>query len=78
MLLLVACCQTLDVEAWYDTYLPTYLLLPTYDTYFGLTQSQRRFSIFLILCGMEDYILIPTRAANWRELYPWFIFGDLG
>jgi len=32
----------------------------------------------LILCRMEDYILIPTPAENWRELYPSFIFGDLG
>ena len=44
-----------------------YLLLPTY---FGLTRSERRFSIFLILCGMEDYILIPTLAENWRESDP--------
>ena len=26
----VACCRTSDVEAWYDTYLGTYLLLPKY------------------------------------------------
>ena len=39
----------------------TYLLLPTY---FGLTRSERWFSIFLILRGMEDYVLIPTQAET--------------
>ena len=62
------CCLLLGVGR-------TYLLLPTY---FGLTRSEHRFSIFLILCGMEEYVLIPTRAENWRESDPWSFLYDLG